>query len=37
MLHFLISLFNLHGATEVEYTVNNEEIQMYSDSLEGPK
>ncbi len=35
MLHFLICLFGLHGATEVDYAINNdEEIKVCRDCLE---
>ena len=28
MLRFLLCLFGLHGATEIDYTVDNEEIKV---------
>jgi hypothetical protein len=34
MFHFLICLFGLHGATEVDYAINDEEIKVCRDCLE---
>ena len=33
MLQFLLCLFGLHGATEMDYTVDNEEIKVCRDCL----
>ena len=33
MLQFLLCLFGLHGATEIDYTVDNEEIKVCRDCL----
>lgn len=33
MLRFLLCLFGLHGATEIDYTVDNEEIKVCRDCL----
>ena len=33
MLQFLLCLFSLHGATEIDYTVDNEEIKVCRDCL----
>jgi len=31
MLQFLMCLFGFHGATEIEYTIDDEEIKVYRD------
>ena len=33
MLQFLLCLFGLHGATVIDYTVDNEEIKVCRDCL----
>ena len=33
MLQFLLCLFSLHGATEIDYTVDDEEIKVCRDCL----
>ena len=33
MLRFLLCLFGLHGATEIDYTVDDEEIKVCRDFL----
>ena len=33
MLQFLLCLFGLHGATEIDYTVDDEEIKVCRDCL----
>ena len=33
MLRFLLCLFGLHGATEIDYTVDDEEIKVCRDCL----
>lgn len=33
MLQFLMCLFGLNGATEIDYTVDDEEIQVCRDCL----
>ena len=33
MLRFLLCLFGLHGATEIDYTIDNEEIKVCRDCL----
>lgn len=33
MIQFLLCLFSFHGATEVEYTGNDEEIRRSKDCL----
>ena len=37
MLRFLLCLFGLHGATEIDYTVDDEEIKVSRDCLEEVK
>ena len=37
MLRFLLCLFGLHGATEIDYTVDNEEIKVCRNCLEEVK
>ena len=37
MLRFLLCLFGLHGATEIDYTVDDEEIKVCRDCLEEVK
>jgi len=33
MLHFLMCLFGLHGATEIDYTMEGEEIKVCRNCL----
>lgn len=33
MLQFILCLFGLHGATEIDYTVDNEEIKVCRDCM----
>ena len=33
MLQFLLCLFGLHGATEIDYTVDDEEIKVCRDCM----
>lgn len=33
MLQFFLCLFGLHGATEIDYTVDDEEIKVCRDCL----
>jgi len=33
MLRFLMCLFGLHGATEIDYTIDDEEIKVCRDCL----
>ena len=33
MLRFLLCLFDLHGATEIDYTIDDEEIKVCRDCL----
>ena len=37
MLHFLMCLLGLHGATEVDYTVDDEESEVCRDCLKEVK
>ena len=37
MLRFLLCLFGLHGATEIDYTADDEEIKVCRDCLEEVK
>ncbi|GEM_PF-260101 len=37
MLRFLLCLFGLHGATEIDYTVDDEEIKVCRDCLKEVK
>lgn len=37
MLRLLMCLFGLHGATEIDYTVDDEEIKVCRDCLEEVK
>ena len=37
MLRFLLCLFGLHGATEIDYTVDNEEIKVCRDCMKEVK
>ncbi len=37
MLRFLLCLFGLHGATEIDYTIDDEEIKVCRDCLEEVK
>ena len=37
MLRLLMCLFGLHGATEIDYTVDNEEIKVCRDCLKEVK
>ena len=37
MLQFLLCLFGLHGATEIDYTVDDEEIKVCRDCLKEVK
>lgn len=33
MLRFLLCLFGLHGATEIDYTIDDEEIKVCRDCM----
>jgi len=33
MLQFLLCLFSLHGATEIDYTIDDEEIKVCRDCM----
>ena len=37
MLQFLLCLFGLHGASEIDYTVDDEEIKVCRDCLKEAK
>ena len=37
MLQFLMCLFSFHGATEIEYTIDDEEIKVCRDCLKEVK
>ena len=37
MLQFIFCLFGLHGATEIDYTVDDEEIKVCRDCLKEVK
>ena len=37
MLRFLMCLFGLHGATEIDYTIDDEEIKVCRDCLKEVK
>ena len=37
MLRFLLCLFGLHGATEIDYTVDDKEIKVCRDCLKEVK
>lgn len=37
MLRFLLCLFGLHGATEIDYTIDDEEIKVCRDCLKEVK
>ena len=37
MLQFLLCLFGLHGATEIDYTVDGDEIKVCRDCLKEVK
>ena len=37
MLQFILCLFGLHGATEIDYTIDDEEIKVCRDCLKEVK
>ena len=37
MLQFLLCLFGLHGATEIDYTIDDEEIKVCRDCMKEVK
>ena len=37
MLRFLLCLFGLHGATEIDYTIDDEEIKVCRDCMKEVK